>query len=89
MHFRSDRAIDHDQLEVVSVSGTELVVRIPDDMGASCSVMGELFRVVLFDSSQEATGGSFTVFGDCKELFTDGFESGDTSEWSAVVGETP
>ena len=27
--------------------------------------------------------------GDCSVIFTDGFESGDTSAWSSTVGEAP
>ncbi len=52
------------QMEVVSVSGTELVVRIPDDLGTSCGVTSGSFTVVLLESNQEATGGSFTIRGN-------------------------
>ena len=48
-------------MEVISVSGTELVVRIPDDLGTLCSATSGSFRVVLLESNRDATGGSFTI----------------------------
>ena len=32
-----------------------------------------------------ANGGGLFIFRECGPLFTDGFESGDTSAWSATV----
>jgi hypothetical protein len=52
------------QMEVVSVSGTELVVRIPADLATSCSSTSGPFNVVLLGSNQEATGGGFTIRGN-------------------------
>jgi len=51
-------------MEVVSVSGTELVVRIPDDLATECSGASGSFKVVLLESNQEATGGNFTIRGN-------------------------
>lgn len=52
------------QMEVISVSGTELVVRIPDDLGNTCAATSGSFKVVLLESNREATGGSFTIRGN-------------------------
>jgi hypothetical protein len=51
-------------MELISVSGTELVVRIPDDLATSCTGTGGSFRVVLLESGQETTGGNFTIVGN-------------------------
>jgi len=52
------------QMEVVSVSGTELVVRIPDDLGTSCGTTSGSFKVLLLETNQEAEGGNFTINGN-------------------------
>ncbi|MDH3813582.1 MAG: IPT/TIG domain-containing protein, partial [Acidobacteriota bacterium] len=52
------------QMEVVSVSGTELVVKIPDDLGTQCGSTSGSFRVVLLESGLETQGGNFTIAGN-------------------------
>jgi hypothetical protein len=51
-------------MEVVSVSGTELVVRIPDDLGTECQGSTDAFKVVLLESGLETDGGNFTIIGN-------------------------
>ncbi len=51
-------------MEVVSVSGTELVVRIPDDLATDCAGGGGSFTVVLLESGLTADGGDFTLVGN-------------------------
>jgi hypothetical protein len=51
-------------MELISVSGTELVVKIPDDLATQCSGTSGAFRVVLLESGLEASGGSFTIRGN-------------------------
>jgi hypothetical protein len=53
-----------DQMEVISVSGTELVVKIPDDLATECQERGGSFRVVLLESGLEASGGNFRILGN-------------------------
>jgi hypothetical protein len=52
------------ELEVQSVSGTEILVRIPTDLPVTCSDRTGTFRVRLIESNQEATGGSFILRGN-------------------------
>ncbi|MFC2144152.1 IPT/TIG domain-containing protein [Acidobacteriota bacterium] len=52
------------QMEVVSVSGTELVVRIPDDLATECAGSSGPFRVVLLESGLDTEGGNFTLVGN-------------------------
>ncbi len=52
------------QMQVISVSGTEIVVRIPDDLGVLCSATSGSFKVVLLESGLEADGGNFTIRGN-------------------------
>jgi hypothetical protein len=51
-------------MELISVSGTELVVKIPDDLATQCQGTSGTFRVVLLESGLEATGGNFTIQGN-------------------------
>ncbi len=53
-----------EQMQVLSVSGTEIVVRIPDDLGVLCTETSGTFKVVLLESGLEATGGNFTIRGN-------------------------
>ena len=53
-----------DELDVQSVSGTEILVRFPTDLPVSCSDRTGTFRVRLIESNQEATGGSFILRGN-------------------------
>ncbi len=57
-----------DQMQVISVSGTEIVVRIPDDLGVSCSTTSGAFTVVLLESGLETSGGSFTIRGNTPQV---------------------
>jgi hypothetical protein len=52
------------QMEVISVSGTELVVKIPDDLATECGGFAGSFRVVLLESGLEANGGTFRIVGN-------------------------
>jgi hypothetical protein len=51
-------------MDVVSVTGTELVVRIPDDLATDCAGGGGSFTVVLLESGLTADGGDFTLVGN-------------------------
>ena len=51
-------------MELISVSGTELVVKIPDDLATQCGGTGGSFRVVLLESGLSADGGNFTILGN-------------------------
>jgi hypothetical protein len=61
VHFPSGSG---QQLEVVSVSGTELVVRIPDELGTACADTSGQFEVILLESNLTTQGGNFTVRGN-------------------------
>jgi hypothetical protein len=52
------------QMEVISVSGTELVVKIPDDLATECGGFGGSFTVVLLESGQQTSGGNFQIVGN-------------------------
>jgi hypothetical protein len=56
--------LGNDLMELISVSGTELVVRIPDDLATQCTGRSGSFRVVLLESGQQTTGGNFTIVGN-------------------------
>lgn len=51
-------------MEVVSVSGTEIVIRIPDEFIDDCNGSSGSFKVVLLESNLEAEGGNFTIRGN-------------------------
>ncbi len=51
-------------MEVISVSGTELVIKIPDDLATECSGISGPFDVVLLESGETTSGGSFTINGN-------------------------
>jgi hypothetical protein len=51
-------------MEVISVSGTELVVKIPDDLATECGGFASAFRVVLLESGLETSGGNFRIVGN-------------------------
>ena len=53
-------------MELISVSGTELVVSIPDDLATECAGTGGSFTVVLLESGLEADGGDFTILGNSR-----------------------
>jgi len=55
---------DNIELEVLSVSGTEVLVRFPDDLAVVCENRTAQFKVKLIESNQEATGGTFTLRGN-------------------------
>ncbi len=53
------------QVEVVSVSGTEIVVRVPDYWVSVCGVTDWQFKVVLLEGDElEASGGAFKIVGN-------------------------
>jgi len=56
--------LGNELMELISVSGTELVVKIPDDLGTQCAPTPGSFRVVLLESGLEASGGNFTIQGN-------------------------
>jgi hypothetical protein len=60
------------ELEVVTVSGSELLVRIPDNVvpdGGYCNNVPATFRVVLTESSVPAAeGGDFVLLGNVPEV---------------------
>jgi hypothetical protein len=51
-------------MELISVSGTELVVKIPDDLATECGGSSGSFKVVLLESGLETTGGNFRIVGN-------------------------
>ena len=51
-------------MEVISVTGTELVIKIPDDLATECSGLSGAFRVTLLESGQSTDGGNFTIVGN-------------------------
>lgn len=57
------------RLDVLSVSGTELLVRIPVDAPPSCTNVTESFTVTLLESGQVTTGGSFTFLGSTPQIY--------------------
>ena len=57
-----------EQMQVISVSGTEIVVRIPDDLGTECGARGGAFRVLLLESNLETSGGDFTIRGNSPQV---------------------
>ncbi len=60
---------DSIRMEVLSVSGTELLVRVPVDAPPSCvNITGE-FTVTLLESAQAATGGAFTFLGSTPQIY--------------------
>jgi hypothetical protein len=52
------------RLEVIAVSGNELVVRIPTDLPPSCGGTTGQFTVTLIDSNLSASGGTFEILGN-------------------------
>ena len=51
-------------LNVVNVSGTELVVQIPTDWEPTCGDSNGTFTVTLLRTNQTATGGNFSILGN-------------------------
>jgi hypothetical protein len=70
------------ELEVQSVSGTEILVRFPADLPVQCGDTTGQFRVRLIESNQETTGGTFILRGnqptvtDVEPTFVQADESG-------------
>lgn len=52
------------ELDVLSVSGTQLAARFPSDLPVSCSDQTGQFEVRLIDSNLSTTGGDFTLLGN-------------------------
>ncbi|RLE21912.1 MAG: hypothetical protein DRJ65_14985, partial [Acidobacteria bacterium] len=57
------------RLDVLSVSGTELLVRFPVDVPPSCSNVTASFKVTLLESGSEIEGGSFTFLASNPQIF--------------------
>ncbi len=57
------------RLDVLSVSGTELLVRFPVDTPPSCSNITASFTVTLLESGSTIQGGSFTFLGSNPQIF--------------------
>jgi hypothetical protein len=55
---------NNEKLDVVSVSGSEVLARFPSTMDVTCGERTGNFRVSLLESQNEATGGSFTLLGN-------------------------
>jgi hypothetical protein len=51
------------EFDVLSVTGTELGLRSPTSLPPTCADRTGSFRVVLNQSNQEATGGTYTLLG--------------------------
>jgi len=51
-------------MNVVNVSGTELLVQVPNDWPPSCGVIGGTFTVTLLETGQTASGGSYNLLGN-------------------------
>ncbi|MCG6949919.1 MAG: IPT/TIG domain-containing protein [Acidobacteria bacterium] len=51
-------------MEVISVSGTELVVKIPDDLATECGGSAGTFEVVLLETGLRTSGGNFRIVGN-------------------------
>ncbi len=57
------------RLDVLSVSGTELLVRFPVDVVPSCSNFTTGFSVTLIESGSTTDGGSFTFLASNPQIF--------------------
>ncbi len=57
------------RLDVLSVSGTELLVRFPVDVAPSCSNVTASFTVTLIESGSTIDGGSFTFLASNPQIF--------------------
>ena len=51
------------EFDVISVTGTEITLRSPPELAPTCADRSGNFRVVLNESSREATGGNYTLLG--------------------------
>ncbi len=52
------------EVEVQSVSGTEIAIRIPLDVQPDCNDQSNPFSVLLIESNREEQGGNFTLLGN-------------------------
>lgn len=52
------------RLDVIAVSGNELVVRIPTTIQPDCEEITNSFTVTLIDSALSVDGGTFTILGN-------------------------
>ncbi len=58
--FRAGGEVEFD---VISVTGTQLTLRSPSDLAPTCNDRSGDFRLVLNETGQEATGGTYTLLG--------------------------
>jgi hypothetical protein len=67
-------------LEVIDVSGTQILVKFPEELDGECSDVRGEFRVELLESQRNAQGGDFTLLGNqprithVEPVFVDGDE---------------
>jgi hypothetical protein len=57
------------RLDVLSVSGTEILVRFPVDAQPTCSNVTSSFTVTLIESGATIDGGTFTFLGSSPQIF--------------------
>ncbi len=69
--FEAPLQVDHGttRLDVLSVSGTELLVRFPVDTPPSCVNVTASFTVTLLESGAVTDGGTFTFLGSNPQIF--------------------
>ncbi len=79
------------ELEVLSISGTQLATRFPNDLPVSCSDQTGQFEVRLIDSNRTAQGGDFTLLGnsptvtDVEPTFVQSSNNGDSVDPDDIV----
>lgn len=57
------------RLDVLAVSGTELLVRIPTDAQPTCTNISTNFTVTLLESGLTTSGGAFTFLGSTPQIY--------------------
>lgn len=57
------------RLDVMAVSGTELLVRIPTDAQPTCANITSTFTVTLLESALTTSGGLFTFLGSTPQIY--------------------
>lgn len=58
------------RLEVLSVSGTEILARFPLDSPVACENVAGRFRITLVESSEVIEGGLFTYLGSTPHIYS-------------------
>lgn len=75
------------RLDLLSVSGTEILARFPVDTPVACANVDGAFRVTLVESSDIIEGGAFTYLGSTPHIY--GVEPIFVQETSNGAGVTP